>query len=69
MPNPLIEEQQNITCENLHDGALTMLDIKDKVEAGDFETAEKMLAKVEEAISFTRVAVQGLGILKEVQDI
>lgn len=69
MKNPLIEEQQQQTCNNLHQGALAMLDIKDEVDAGNFATADQMLAKLEEAVAYTRVAVQGMKLLQEVQDI
>lgn len=69
MQNPLISEQQQHTCSNLHKGALVILDIKDEVEAGNFATADQMLAKLEEAIGFTRTAVQGMQLIQEAQDI
>lgn len=69
MTQNIFTEQQSKTAENLHQGAISLLDIKDTIEEGDFETADRMLAKIEDAISFTRVAVQGLQLISEAEDI
>lgn len=64
-----IEEQQEVTAENLHNIALGILDAKESVEEGSFASASEQLKKLKDAVGFTETASSGLALVQEAADI